>query len=118
MWQDIWTMEGHRIKFLMCSVNDFQPTPSNLHIWGMTESPSCTLCGKQANLEHVLSAFQSSLADGKFRWRHDKTLSQLADGVEQARKKFKPLPNGHHFIQFVRTRESITVGQGSRGGPI
>ncbi|KAL0185532.1 hypothetical protein M9458_017202, partial [Cirrhinus mrigala] len=27
---------------------------------GMAESPSCTLCGKQANLEHILSACQSS----------------------------------------------------------
>ncbi len=108
-------MEGHRIKFLMCSVYDFQPTPSNLHIWGMAESPSCTLCRKQANLEHVLSAFQSSLADGKIGGRHDKILSQLADGVEQARKKFKQLPDGHHFIQFVRTGESIAAGQRSIG---
>ncbi|CAM4697958.1 unnamed protein product [Leuciscus chuanchicus] len=26
-WQDIRTMEGHRIKFLMCSVYDVLPTP-------------------------------------------------------------------------------------------
>ncbi|KAK0146717.1 hypothetical protein N1851_013925 [Merluccius polli] len=30
-WQEIWSMEGHRIKFLLCSVCDVLPTPSNLH---------------------------------------------------------------------------------------
>ncbi|KAL0172855.1 hypothetical protein M9458_033166, partial [Cirrhinus mrigala] len=114
-WQDIWSMEGRRIKFLMCSVYNVLPTPSNLHIWRMADIPSCTLCGKQANLEHILSACQPSLADGKFRWCHDKILAQLADGVEQARKKIIQLSNGHHFIQFVRTGESTAAGRRSRG---
>ncbi|XP_056314571.1 uncharacterized protein LOC130229674 [Danio aesculapii] len=114
-WQDIWSMEGQRIKFLLCSVYDVLPTPSNLHIWGMVERPSCSLCGKQANLEHVLSACQSSLADGKFRWRHDKILSQLADGLEQARKKVKQHSDGQCFIQFIRSGESIAAGR-RRGG--
>ena len=77
-WQDIWSMEGHRIKFLLCSVYDVLPTPSNLHTWGMVESPSCKLCGRTANLEHILSSCHSSLADGKFRWCHDQILAQLA----------------------------------------
>lgn len=114
-WQDIWNMEGRQIKFLMCSVYDVLPTPSNLHIWGIAENPSCTLCGKTANLEHVLSACRSSLADGKFRWRHDKILSRLADGVEQARKNRKPPPDGLHFIHFVRTGESTAAVRRSRG---
>lgn len=64
-WQDIWSMEGHRIKFLLCSVYDILPIPSNLHSWGLAESPSCPLCRRPANLEHVLSSCRSSLADGK-----------------------------------------------------
>ena len=47
-WQNIWSMEGHRIKFLLCSVYDVPPTPSNLHTWGLAESPSCTHCRRQA----------------------------------------------------------------------
>lgn len=79
-WQDIWSMED-RIKFLMCSVYDVLPTPSNLHTSGLVESPSCTLCVRTTNLEHVLSPCQSSLADGEFRWRHDQILMQLAEDV-------------------------------------
>ena len=51
-WQNIWSMEGHQIKFLLCSVYDVLPTPLNLHPCGLAESPSW-LCGRQANLEHV-----------------------------------------------------------------
>lgn len=29
-WKDIWNMEGHRIKFLISSVYDVLPTPTNL----------------------------------------------------------------------------------------
>ncbi|XP_061884963.1 uncharacterized protein LOC133635730 [Entelurus aequoreus] len=68
----------------------------------MVESPSCTLCGKIANLEHVLSSCRSSLADFKFRWRHDQILAQLAGGVEQARKRTKQLSNRPRFIHFIR----------------
>lgn len=114
-WQDIWSMEGHRVKFLMCSVYDVLPTPSNLHTWGLAESPNCKLCGKTANLEHVLSSCRLGLADGKFRWRHDKILAQLADGVEQARKKVKKISNGPNFIHFVRPGESIATGRKGRG---
>lgn len=110
-WQDIWSMEAHRIKFLLCSVYDVLPTPSNLHTWGLPESPSCMLCGSPANLEHILSSCRSSLADGKFRWRHDHILAQLADGIEQARKKAKQLSHGHRFIHFVRAGQSAAAAE-------
>ncbi|XP_061778568.1 uncharacterized protein LOC133569990 [Nerophis ophidion] len=114
-WKDIWSMEGHRIKFLLCSTYDVLPTPSNLHTWGMVESPSCTLCGKIANLEHVLSSCHSSLADGKFRWRHDQILAQLAEGVEQARNRTRQLSNGPRFIHFIRAGESAAAGGRNKG---
>ncbi|KAJ7993819.1 hypothetical protein DPEC_G00258670 [Dallia pectoralis] len=43
-WKDIWNMEGHRIKFLLSSVYDVLPTPTNLQRWRLTEDPSCALC--------------------------------------------------------------------------
>lgn len=81
----------------------------------MAESTSCTLCGKSANLEHVLSACQSILADGKIWWCHNKILSQVVDGVEQVRRRVKQLSDRHNFIHFVRTGESTAAGQRSRG---
>ncbi|KAK0143476.1 hypothetical protein N1851_018388 [Merluccius polli] len=108
-------LEGHWIKFLLCSVYDVLPTLSKLHSWGLAESPSCTLCRGPANLEHVLSSCRSCLVDGKFRWRHDQILTQLAAGVEQARKKPKQLSKGPHFNHFLRAGESAAAETRSKG---
>lgn len=107
-WRDIWGMEENRIKFLLCSTYDVLPTPVNLHRWGLVESPNCTLCGKPASLEHVLSSCQASLADGKFRWRHDQILAELATGLEEERRKTHNITRtvAPHMIRFVRAGES------------
>lgn len=114
-WQDIWNMEGYRVKFLLSSVYDVLPTPSNLHIWGLAESPGCTLCGKPANLEHVLSSCRSNLADGKFRWRHDQVLTKLAEGLEQARRKQRKLFKGPQYIKFLRAGETSVPQTTAKG---
>lgn len=36
------------------------------------------LCGRPANLEHILSSCRASLTEGEFRWSHDQVLAQLA----------------------------------------
>ena len=53
---DIWSMEPHRLQFQLKSVYDVLPTPTNLATWGMTDDPKCKLCGRPANLEHILSS--------------------------------------------------------------
>lgn len=73
------------------------------------------LCGRPANLEHVLSSCRSSLVNGKFWWRHDQILTQLAVWVEQARKKPKKLFKGPCFIQFLRPGESTATERRSKG---
>ncbi|KAK0137645.1 hypothetical protein N1851_026134 [Merluccius polli] len=56
------------------------------------------------------------LADRKFRWRHDQILTQLAAGVEQARKKQKQLSKGPCFIHFLRAGESAAAERrGAKG---
>lgn len=82
-WRDMWSMEEKRIKFLLCSTYNVLPTPVNLHRWGLAENPGCMLCGKPASLEQVLSSCQASLADGKFRWRHDQILGHRSGGGEK-----------------------------------
>ncbi len=39
-WPDLWKAEPHRIKFLIQSVYDVLPSPTNLFSWGLTESPT------------------------------------------------------------------------------
>ena len=85
-WKDIWSMEGHRIKFLLSSVYDVLPTPTNLQRWRLTEDPFCVHCKRPANLEHILSSCRAGLTEGRFRWRHEQVQVRLADGLEKERK--------------------------------
>ncbi len=69
-----------------CMGEKSNQVPSVLYLWclthttkppqlGLVENPGCTLCGKPASLELVLSSCQSSHANGKFIWRHDQILA-------------------------------------------
>ncbi|VDI57596.1 Hypothetical predicted protein [Mytilus galloprovincialis] len=78
-WSEIWSMEGYRLSFLLRSVYDVLPSPSNLYTWGLIEDPTCTLCkDKPASLQHVLSACPVALKDGRYTWRHDSVLKTIA----------------------------------------
>ncbi|KAK6196159.1 hypothetical protein SNE40_001439 [Patella caerulea] len=78
-WSEIWSMEGYRLSFLLRSVYDSLPSPSNLYTWGLIEDPTCTLCkDKPASLQHVLSACPVALKDGRYTWRHDIVLKTIA----------------------------------------
>ncbi|XP_069118928.1 uncharacterized protein [Argopecten irradians] len=109
-WNDIWCMEPQRLQFQLKSVYDVLPTPSNLATWGMTDDPACKLCGRPANLEHILSSCSVALADGRYTWRHDKVLSVLADTLENSRKRSKRDKGGLKFINFVKAGEQSVKG--------
>ncbi|XP_052218246.1 uncharacterized protein LOC127835860 [Dreissena polymorpha] len=104
-WNAIWTMESDRLSFLFKSVYDVLPSPTNLVTWGLAEKPDCKLCGRPANLEHVLSSCRTALSDGRYRWRHDRVLASIADHLDQARKAQKTTNKGPSFIFFVRAGE-------------
>ena len=97
-WKDIWNMEGHRIKFLLSSVYDVLPTPTNLQRWRLTEDPFCVQCRRPANLEHILSSCRVGLTEGRFRWRHDQVLARLADGLEKERKQTRHKMEGINIL--------------------
>jgi hypothetical protein len=105
-WSEIWRMEPLRIQFLLRSVYDLLPTPANLCRWGLTESALCPLCDKTGTLRHVLSACQVALSQGRYGWRHDKVLMELADILERVRQT-KRDPGGPkaNMISFVKTGE-------------
>ncbi|RXN28661.1 reverse transcriptase [Labeo rohita] len=102
-WGDLWRLEPFRISFLLRSVYDTLPTPTNLHKWGLREDPLCKLCGERGTMAHILSGCKTALAQGRYRWRHDKVLMILANTLEQERRK-KHQPHGRAIpsIKFVR----------------
>ncbi|XP_053332775.1 uncharacterized protein LOC128506382 [Clarias gariepinus] len=107
-WTEIWKAEPHRIKFLIQAVYDVLPSPSNLHTWGIAETPACPLCSKRGTLEHILSCCSTALGEGRYRWRHDQVLKTIAEVISTGlvwAKQFRP---SKKTIAFVRAGEQVT----------
>ena len=79
-------MEARELSFELKSVYDVLPSPSNLCLWGLKEDPNCKLCGKPANLEHDLSSCRTALTEGRYTWRHNMVLKEVAAGLDKAQK--------------------------------
>ena len=73
-WAELWKAESHRIKFLFQAAYNVLPSPTNLHTWGLGETPACPLCSKRGTLELILSSCTRALGDGRYCWRHDQVL--------------------------------------------
>ncbi len=87
-WKELWQTDQGRLSFLLRSVTDLLPTPRNIKIWGGEEDPSCNQCGAvSCTLNHILTGCPKALAEGRYRWRHDKVLMEIAKWVEQQRVK-------------------------------
>ncbi len=104
-WADLWRLEPFRISFLLRSVYDTLPTPTNLHKWGMRQDPLCKLCGERGTMAHILSGCKTALTQGRYRWRHDKVLMALANTLDQERKKKHHPLRKTTSVQFVREGE-------------
>ena len=96
------------LKFLVKSVYDLLPTPSNKNIWFGSEE-TCKLCGGNGTLTHILSSCKVALTQGRYTWRHDQVLRQIALFVEAKRKNHnnQPIREGKK-IQFVKAGEKMT----------
>uniref|UniRef100_A0A3B3RKF3 Uncharacterized protein n=1 Tax=Paramormyrops kingsleyae TaxID=1676925 RepID=A0A3B3RKF3_9TELE len=81
---ELWRSEPQRIKFLIQSVCDVLPSSTNLHRWGLADTPACQLRQKRGTLEHILSCCPKALGEGRYRWCHDQVLRALADTVSVA----------------------------------
>ncbi|XP_063054019.1 uncharacterized protein LOC134448252 [Engraulis encrasicolus] len=106
-WTDIWRAEPHRIKFLVQAVYDVLPSPSNLHTWGLAESPACPLCSKRGTLEHVLSSCSTALGEGRYRWRHDQVLKTIAEAISTGLAWAKQFHPPKKAIAFVKAGEPV-----------
>ncbi len=87
-WKELWQIDQGRLSFLLRSVTDLLPTPRNIKMWGGEEDQSCNQCGAvSCTLNHILTGCPKALAEGRYRWRHDKVLMEIAKWVEQQRVK-------------------------------
>ncbi|KAK0134264.1 Zinc finger BED domain-containing protein 4 [Merluccius polli] len=107
-WAELWKAEPHRIKFLIQAVYDVLPSPSNLHTWGIAETPACPLCSKRGTLEHILSCCTRALGDGRYRWRHDQVLKTIAEAISTGLEWAKHVRPSKKSIAFVRAGDKPT----------
>ncbi|GFO21235.1 reverse transcriptase [Plakobranchus ocellatus] len=92
-WNDIWHMAPLRISFLIWlfrSVYDLLPSNANLVQWGKKDDPTCPLCQGRQTTEHVLSSCEVALSQGRYTWRHNKVLQELASVISTAKGEIHP----------------------------
>ena len=99
-------MPEDRLKFLVKAVYDLLPTPQNKSTW-FGEDEACRKCGEKGTLLHILSGCRVALAEGKYKWRHDKVLREIAHSVEEKRRtnNADPRERGELQIKFVGAGE-------------
>ena len=86
-----------RISFHIRSVYDFLPSNANLVRWGKKEDPTCPLCQGRQTTEHVLSSCKIALSQGRYTWRHNRVLQELAAIISTAKGE-TTLPNTNALI--------------------
>nr|BAC82598.1 reverse transcriptase [Takifugu rubripes] len=115
-WPELWRLKPQHIKFLIQSVYDVLPSPTNLQRWGLAATAACQLCKKRATHEHILSCCPKASGDGRYRWCHDQVLRTLADTVSAAINNCKYQNTPKQSITFVRAGEKAQQQPSSFGG--
>ena len=99
---DIIKASDERLKFLIKSVYDLLPTPANKNRWFNTEE-KCLLCGLDGTLAHILSGCKVALCQGRYKWRHDRVLKEIAGAVQaKVTENANKAENRRTRIQFVK----------------
>ncbi|KAK3796054.1 hypothetical protein RRG08_013359 [Elysia crispata] len=65
--------------------------------WGKKEDPTCPLCQGRQTIEHVLSSCKIALSQGRYTWRHNRVLQELAAIISTAKGE-TTLPNTNALI--------------------
>ncbi|GFN94968.1 reverse transcriptase [Plakobranchus ocellatus] len=79
-----------RISFLIRSVYDLLPSNANLVRWGKKDDPKYPLCQGRQTTEHVLSSCKVALSQGRYAWKHNRVLQELASVISTAKGEIHP----------------------------
>ncbi|KAJ8414647.1 hypothetical protein AAFF_G00038490 [Aldrovandia affinis] len=91
-WKELWEIEASNISFIIRATYDVLPSPKNLHQW-YGEDPTCALCPTPATLGHIMTGCKISLTQGRYTWRHNQVLKNLASALENKRSAINALPS-------------------------
>ena len=113
--KDILETSTTSLKFLVKAVYDLLPTPVNKNAWFGTDE-KCLLCGEDSNLNHVLASCKVALSQGRYRWRHDQVLGEIAKLTAEKVLNSQSRPQTQQkLINFVRTGSNAKVVQSKSG---
>ena len=74
---------GH-LSFLLKAGMDALPTPLNLKCMRIQVNSSCHLCNNhRPTSAHILNNCFVALNQGRYTWRHDSVLAQIAKGLQK-----------------------------------
>lgn len=105
--RELISMPESRLAFIIKAVYDLLPTPHNKHTW-FGEEEECSLCGEKGTLQHILSACRVALSQGRYKWRHDQVLRELAQCVDERRMENNRTPRTQEkVISFVKAGQKI-----------
>ena len=77
-------MPAGQLSFVLRASTECLPSPSTLARWGFSLSKKCPLCeSSTCTAHHVLNSCPSSLADGRYTWRHDQVLMKLLPFIKR-----------------------------------
>ena len=94
-----------QLQFAIKAVYDLLPTPENKNLWFRTDQYVCHLCGGKGTLPHILAGCRIALAQGRYKWRHDRVLRELCIWIEEKRKAINSTQWKRKLIKFVKAGE-------------
>ncbi len=113
--EDLTSVAEEKLRFLIKSVYDLLPTPANKNKWFNTDE-HCLLCGENATLNHILSGCKVALSQGRYKWRHDKVLYELATGIQAKISEGGSIHTVNRNVPFVR--EGMAEKASMAGSPL
>ena len=82
-WHSLFTMGDSMVGFILSAVYGTLITPSLASKWNEDDDGMCRLCGiAPGTIRHILSGCSIALGQGRYTWRHNKVLRQIADQVK------------------------------------
>ena len=118
-WHTLFKYGDSLIGFMLSAVYGTLVTPALVAKWSEEEDGMCKLCtDKLGTVPHILAGCPVALSQGRYRWRHDKVLKQIAEQVtfhcERRANKKKGASVPGKSIEFVPAGRRVIEGKGKR----
>ena len=69
-------------NFCIRYMNNTLATNENLLLWKKKHTSLCFACGNEQTLGHIVEGCNNHLREGRFNWRHDSILVNLANSLK------------------------------------